>query len=35
MMGGVLAFQAALPAWARSGPGTDLSGLKTLSGSQF
>ncbi len=33
--GGALTFQAALPAWARSGSGTDLSGMKTLSGSRF
>ncbi len=30
-----LAFQLALPAWARSGLNTDLSGLQTLSGSEF
>lgn len=35
MVGGALAFQAALPAWARSGLSTDLSGLASLSGTQF
>ncbi|MCR9259462.1 MAG: copper resistance system multicopper oxidase [Pseudomonadaceae bacterium] len=33
--GGALALQATMPAWARSGTHTDLSGLKTLSGTQF
>lgn len=35
MVGGTLAFQATLPAWARSGTGADLKGLMALSGSQF
>lgn len=34
-VGSTLAFQAALPAWARSGLSADLSGLRTLSGTQF
>lgn len=35
LLGGATAFQNALPAWARSGPGTNLSGLTTLSGRTF
>jgi CopA family copper-resistance protein len=34
-LGGALAFQALLPAWARSGPSNDLNGLKALSGTRF
>jgi CopA family copper-resistance protein len=35
MIGGALAFQTSLPAWARSGLSADLGGLKALSGTQF
>jgi CopA family copper-resistance protein len=35
MLGGALAFQSVLPAWARSGPETRLSALPALSGSMF
>lgn len=35
VLGGALALQNTLPAWARSGRETDLSGLKALSGSTF
>ncbi len=35
LVGGAIAFQAKLPAWAKSGSGADLSGLKAMAGSQF
>ncbi|MEM8496639.1 MAG: copper resistance system multicopper oxidase [Pseudomonadota bacterium] len=35
LLGGAIAFQAKLPAWAKSGRNTDLSGLKAMAGSQF
>ena len=35
MLGGTLAFQSALPAWARSGLETSVSGLAALSGTAF
>lgn len=35
LAGGAFAFHTALPAWARSGPLTDVSGLAALSGKQF
>jgi len=34
-LGGALAYQALLPAWAQSGPLTNLNGLQALSGTEF
>lgn len=34
-VGGLLAFQALLPAWARSAAASDVTGLKALSGTNF
>lgn len=35
MLGGAFAFQGILPAWARSGPASNLSGLAALTGTNF